>query len=36
MWTNLIGWYSTAILVITVGRQAYTQWKEGSTAGKSP
>ncbi len=35
MWTDLIGWCSTAILVITVGRQAYTQWKEGSTAGMS-
>ena len=35
MWTDIIGWCSTTILVITVGRQAYTQWKEGSTAGMS-
>ena len=33
--TDLIGWVSTAILVMTVGRQAYDQWKQGSTAGLS-
>ena len=30
-----IGWMSTAVLIATVGRQAYTQWKERSTAGVS-
>lgn len=35
MWTDIIGWSSTTILVFTVGRQAYTQWKEGSTGGLS-
>ena len=30
-----IGWASTGILIITVGRQAFTQWKETSTAGLS-
>lgn len=33
--TDLIGWISTTILVLTVGRQAWTQWKQGSTAGLS-
>lgn len=35
MGTDIIGWCSTVILVATVGRQAYTQWKSGSTAGMS-
>ena len=35
MATDIIGWSSTLILVVTVGRQAYTQWKQGSTAGMS-
>ena len=35
MWTDLIGWCSTVILVLTIGRQAFTQWKERSTAGMS-
>ena len=30
-----IGWLSTAVLVATVGRQAFTQWKSDSTAGVS-
>ena len=30
-----IGWASTAVLIATVGRQAFTQWKETSTAGVS-
>ena len=33
--TDLIGWISTAILLATVGRQAWSQWKQGSTAGLS-
>ncbi len=33
--TDLIGWMSTAILLSTVGRQAWSQWKQGSTAGLS-
>jgi MtN3 and saliva related transmembrane protein len=32
---DVIGWISTGILVLTVGRQAYSQWKEGSTKGLS-
>jgi MtN3 and saliva related transmembrane protein len=30
-----IGWGSSAILLLTVGRQVYTQWKTRSTAGVS-
>ena len=33
--TDLVGWVATGILVLTVGRQAYSQWKEGSTQGQS-
>ncbi len=33
--TDVIGWISTVILVLTVGRTAYGQWKQGSTAGLS-
>jgi MtN3 and saliva related transmembrane protein len=33
--TDVIGWISTGILVFTVGRQAWSQWKQGSTAGLS-
>lgn len=30
-----VGWASTAILIATVGRQAFTQWKQRSTGGVS-
>lgn len=30
-----VGWLSTAILIATVGRQAFTQWRESTTAGMS-
>ncbi len=33
--TDAIGWVSTAILVVTIGRQAWSQWKDGSTEGQS-
>jgi MtN3 and saliva related transmembrane protein len=32
---ELIGWVSSAILLATIGRQVYTQWKTKSTAGVS-
>ena len=35
MWTDLVGWISTVVLIVTIGRQAFTQWKERSTAGMS-
>lgn len=35
MGTELIGWMAAAILVATIGRQVYTQWRDGTTAGVS-
>lgn len=35
MWTDLIGWSAAAILLLTVGRQVYTEWRNGSTRGLS-
>jgi uncharacterized protein with PQ loop repeat len=35
MVTELIGWAAAAILVVTIGRQVYTQWCAGTTAGVS-
>jgi MtN3 and saliva related transmembrane protein len=32
---DLIGWASSAILLATIGRQVYTQWKTKATAGVS-
>ena len=32
---ELIGWTSSAILLVTIARQVYTQWKTKSTAGVS-
>jgi uncharacterized protein with PQ loop repeat len=32
---ELIGWVSSAILLATIGRQVFTQWKTKSTAGVS-
>jgi MtN3 and saliva related transmembrane protein len=34
-WVDAIGWFSTALLLITLLRQVYTEWKSGSTAGLS-
>ena len=33
--TELIGWASSFILVLTIGKQVYKQWKEGSSEGVS-
>ncbi|MED5618781.1 hypothetical protein [Ideonella sp. BN130291] len=33
--TEAIGWAAAGILLLTVGRQVYTQWREGSTRGVS-
>jgi MtN3 and saliva related transmembrane protein len=30
-----IGWASSAVLLLTIGRQVFTQWKTNSTAGVS-
>ncbi|MBV9868548.1 MAG: hypothetical protein JO316_24605 [Abitibacteriaceae bacterium] len=32
---DLVGWLSSAILLMTVGRQIYKQWQEGSSEGVS-
>jgi MtN3 and saliva related transmembrane protein len=32
---ELIGWASSVILLFTIGRQVYTQWKTRATAGVS-
>jgi MtN3 and saliva related transmembrane protein len=32
---NLIGWASSAVLLLTIGRQVYTQWRTRSDAGVS-
>ncbi len=33
--TELIGWLSSGILLLTIGRQVHTQWRTRSTAGLS-
>jgi uncharacterized protein with PQ loop repeat len=35
MITELIGWIAAAILLATIGRQVYTQWRDRTTAGVS-
>ena len=35
MWTELIGWCAAAILLLTISRQVYTQWRTRSTQGMS-
>jgi MtN3 and saliva related transmembrane protein len=32
---DLIGWLSSAVLLLTIGRQVFTQWRTRSTAGVS-
>jgi MtN3 and saliva related transmembrane protein len=32
---NVIGWASSFILVLTIGKQVYKQWKTGSSEGVS-
>jgi uncharacterized protein with PQ loop repeat len=33
--TGAIGWLAAAILLLTLGRQVYTQWRSGSAQGVS-
>jgi MtN3 and saliva related transmembrane protein len=33
--TELIGWFAAGVLVITIGRQVYSQWRDGSSTGLS-
>jgi len=35
MFTEYIGWTSSAILLLTLGRQVYTQWKSDQVEGVS-
>src|SRR6476620_11734519 len=35
MWVEAIGWFGAGILLLTLGRQVYTQWREGRTQGVS-
>jgi MtN3 and saliva related transmembrane protein len=32
---DLIGWFAAAVLLATIGRQVFTQWRDGSTKGLS-
>jgi MtN3 and saliva related transmembrane protein len=33
--TELIGWSAAAILLLTIGRQVFTQWRDRATTGLS-
>jgi len=33
--TEAIGWLSATILLLTIGRQVYTQWRDGTSQGVS-
>ena len=35
MITELIGWFGAIVLLATIGRQVYSQWRAGSTRGLS-
>jgi uncharacterized protein with PQ loop repeat len=35
VFTELIGWSAAAILLLTIGRQVFTQWRDRTTAGLS-
>lgn len=32
---DAIGWVSSGVLLLTIGRQVYTEWRTGSTTGLS-
>ena len=34
-WADVIGWTASVVLLTTIGRQVYTQWKSGKSAGVS-
>jgi MtN3 and saliva related transmembrane protein len=33
--TELIDWFAATVLLATIGRQVYTQWRDGSSKGLS-
>jgi MtN3 and saliva related transmembrane protein len=35
MWTDLIGWCAAIILLLTLARQVFTEWRDRSTRGLS-
>ncbi len=35
MWTEAIGWFGAFVLLLTISRQVYTQWRERATKGVS-
>lgn len=35
MWVEAIGWFAAAILLLTLGRQVFIQWRERQTQGVS-
>lgn len=35
MWTEAIGWTAATILLLTISRQVYTQWRDQSIRGVS-
>lgn len=35
MYTDMIGWISSVVLVLTISRQVYSQWRSKSIAGVS-
>jgi len=35
MLVEMLGWFSSLVLVLTIGKQVYKQWQEGSSEGVS-
>jgi MtN3 and saliva related transmembrane protein len=35
MLVEMLGWFSSFVLVLTIGKQVYKQWQEGSSEGVS-
>ena len=35
MWVELVGWSGALTLLLTLGRQVYTQWRDGQAQGVS-
>jgi MtN3 and saliva related transmembrane protein len=33
--TEPVGWFGATVLLATIGRQVYTQWRDGTTSGLS-
>jgi MtN3 and saliva related transmembrane protein len=33
--TEVIGWFAAVVLLATIGRQVYAQWRDGSSKGLS-